>query len=143
MYRVVLDPFVMLRGLLNRRSPCACLLSDYSDRYRAVFSEDTIRAIRLLLVHPILIAAFPRLPRLGQSHLAQAFLAAERVPVERESDTSVFVAAARAAKVDFLVSEDPALLADQAAVGVPVLDSRAFLSLLDPDRFSCQGKGEM
>ena len=140
MYRVVLDPFVMLRGLLNRRSPCARLLSDYSDRYRAVFSEDTIRAIQLLLVHPILIAAFPRLARLSQSHLAQAFLAAECIPVERESDTSVFVAAARAAKVDFLVSEDPALLADQASVGVPVLDSRAFLSLLDPDRFFMPGE---
>jgi predicted nucleic acid-binding protein len=138
MYRVVLDPYIMLRGLLNRRGPCARLLFDYSDRYRAVFSEGTIRAIRMLVLHPFLVAAFPHLAHFSQSRLAQAFLPARLVQVESEPEVSIFVTTARAAQADFLVSEDPTLLANQATLGVPVIDARAFLSLLDPDFFPSQ-----
>ncbi len=39
MLHVVLDPVVMLRALINPHSPCGQLLSEYADRYRAVFSQ--------------------------------------------------------------------------------------------------------
>jgi predicted nucleic acid-binding protein len=135
MYRVVLDPFVMLRGLLNRYSPSARLLFDYSDRYRAVFSDETLRVMRILLLHPFLVAAFPRLADVSQSRLSTALLPAERVRLAEGHTGSVFIATAQAAHVDFLVSEDPALLENHASLGLQILDAAGFLTLLDPGLF--------
>ena len=135
MYRVVLDPVVMLRGLLNRASPCRYLLSDYADHYRAIFSNETVGAIRVLLAHPLLTVAFPPLSGLNVSSLAQTFLCAERVQLPRDPGDSVFVAVARVAQADFLVCEDRRLLARRDCLGVPVIQTCPFLALLDPDRF--------
>jgi len=136
MYRVVLDPVVILRGLLNPHSPCRRLLFDYAERYQAVFSDDTVRAIRFLVVHPILIVAIPPLAGVSQTRLSQVFLQASRVHVPPEPGVSVFVAAARAARADFLVCEDRRLLEQREQLGVPVIQARPFLALLDPDLFS-------
>ena len=135
MYRVVLDSVVMLRGLLNPASPCRYLLSDYADHYRAIFSDETVGVIRVLLEHPLLTVAFPPLSKLNVLSLTQAFLCAERVQLPRDSDDSIFVAVARVAQADFLVCEDRWLLARRDHLGVPVIQTRPFLALLDPDRF--------
>ena len=135
MYRVVLDPVVMLRGLLNPASPCRYLLSAYPDHYRAIFSKETVRVIRGLLVHPILTIAFPPLSRLNVSSLTQVFLCAERVQLPHDPGVNVFVAVARVAQADFLVCEDRWLLARRDCLGVPVIQTYPFLALLDPDRF--------
>ena len=136
MYRVVLDPVVVLRGLLNPHSPCRRLLFDYAERYQAIFSDDTVRAIRLLLVHPILVALIPPLAGVSPTRLSQVFLQAARVHVPPEPGVSAFVAAARAARADFLVCQDRRLLERREQLGVPVIQARSFLALLDPDLFS-------
>ena len=135
MYKVVLDPVVMLRGLLNPHSLCGPLFFDYADRYRAVFSDETVRATRVLLAHPIFLLAFPRLAKISPTRLSQVFLAAERVPIEPEPDVSVFVTTARVAQADYLICEDKLLWLTQGSFGVPAIRCQAFLSLLDPDRF--------
>jgi len=45
----------------------------------------------------------------------------------------VYIALARAARADYLVCEDQGLLSACQEHGIPVLDTRAFLALLDPD----------
>ena len=135
MLRVVLDPVVMLRGLLNPHSLCGRLLSDYSGRYRAVFSDDTVKTLRFLLVHPFLAGRFPSLLEIRPSRLAHIFQYAERVRVPTEPETSVFITLARSARADYLICEDHPLLSECRARGIPVLDTSAFLAMLDPDLY--------
>jgi predicted nucleic acid-binding protein len=135
MLRVVLDPVVMLRGLLNPHSLCSRLLSDHAERYCAIFSDDTIRALRFLLLHPFIVGRFPLLVEISPSKLARLFQYADRVRVPTEPEGSVFIALARAARADYLICEDEVLLSECHRQGIPVLNAHAFLTLLDPDLF--------
>ena len=135
MLRVVLDPVVMLRGLLNPYSLCGRLLFEYADRYRAVFSDNTLRVLRLLLLHPVIVVRLPALVKISPSRLARLFQCAERVRVPTEPDVNLHVALARAARADYLICEDQTLLSQCQDHGIPVLNTRAFLALLDPDLF--------
>ncbi len=131
MYRVVLDPVIMLRGLLNPHSACRLLLFDCADRYRAIFSDETIRLIHVLVLHPILVVCLPSLAKINHSRLARILLRAERVPTPAEQGNA-FVAVARTAQADYLVCEDHVLFARRDQLGVPVINAATFLSLLDP-----------
>jgi len=133
MLRVVLDPVVMLRGLLNPHSLCRYLLFDYADRYCAVFSDNTLRLLRLLLLHPFIAGRLPLLVKISPSRLARLLQYAETVRVPTEPDVNLYIALARAARADYLVCEDQGLLSACQEHGIPVLDTRAFLALLDPD----------
>ena len=135
MLRVVLDPAVMLRGLLNPHSPCRRLLFDYADRYRAVFSDNTLRLLRLLLLHPLIVVRLPLLVKISPSKLARLFQYAERVRVPIDPDVGVHIALARAARADYVICEDQNLLSQCQDHSIPVLNTRAFLALLDPDLF--------
>lgn len=97
MLRVVLDPVVMLRGLLNPHSLCSRLLFDYADRYCAVFSDNTLRLLRLLLLHPLIVCRLPLLVKISPSKLARLLQYAERVRVPTEPDVNLYIALARAA----------------------------------------------
>jgi len=135
MLHVVLDPVVMLRALINPHSPCGKLLSDYADRYRAVFSDDAIRALRYLVLHPFLAHRFPSLVEISPSRLGRLFQYADRVRVPAEPDAGIFISLSRAARVDYVICEDQVLLSECQSRGIPVLDTRGFLALLDPDLF--------
>jgi predicted nucleic acid-binding protein len=135
MLHVVLDPVVMLRALINPHSPCGKLLSDYADHYRAVFSDDTLRVLRFLLLHPLLVFRFPLLVEISPSKLARILQYADRVQAPTEPDVSVFITLARAAQADYVICEDQVLLSECQSQGIPVLDTTAFLALLDPDLF--------
>jgi predicted nucleic acid-binding protein len=133
MLHVVLDPVVMLRGLINPHSLCRHLLFDYADRYCAVFSDKTLALLRILLVHPFIAVRLPLLVKISPSRLTRLLQYAERVRVPTDPDVDVYIALARAARADYLVCEDQVLLSACQEHGIPVLDSRAFLALLDPD----------
>jgi predicted nucleic acid-binding protein len=135
MLRVVLDPVVMLRGLLNPHSVCRRLLSDYADRYRAIFSDNTLSLLRILLVHPFITGRLPALAKISPSRLARLLQYAEQVRVPTEPGVNVYIVLARAARADYLICEDQVLLSHCQDHGIPVLNTRAFLALLDPDLF--------
>jgi predicted nucleic acid-binding protein len=131
MLRVVLDPVVVLRGLLNPHSICSRLLSEYAYNFKVVVSEEIIRALILLCYHPTLIAKYRRLSKVEPTHAARLFLRAEKASLPADRDGNIFVATAIAAKVDYLVCEDQALLALRQKVKVPIIDTRAFIMLLE------------
>lgn len=131
MVRVVLDPVVVLRGLLNPHSICSSLLSEYAYHFKVVVSEEIIRALILLCYHPTLTARYPRLAKVDPPHVARLFLRAEKANLPADRDGNIFVATAIAAKVDYLVCEDQALLALRQKIKVPIIDTRAFIMLLE------------
>ena len=131
MRRVVLDLNVMLRGLLNPHSLCGALLHDYSDRYRAIFSAETLVMLNGFLIHPALVQAFPRLAHVSQRQLKSILLFAERVSLPQDHGLDISVATARAARADYLITESPGILPACQNQGIPTLNTRDFLALLD------------
>jgi predicted nucleic acid-binding protein len=135
MYRVVLDPIVMLRGLLNPHSICGDLLFEYADRYRAFFSNATVTIMRLLIYHPVVVIAFRQLIHTSSTQVERILLRAQRVRIPPGSPSNMFVAVACAAHADYVICEDEVIRAKCMEQNIPVLDSRSFLSLLAPERF--------
>ncbi len=131
MVRVVLDPVVLLRGLLNPHSICSSLLSEYAYHFKVVVSEEITKALILLCYHPTLVARYSRLSKVDPRHAARLFLRAEKANLQTDRNSNIFLATAIAAKVDYLVCEDQALLALRQKVKVPIIDTRAFIMLLE------------
>jgi predicted nucleic acid-binding protein len=130
MYRVVLDPIVILRGLINPYSICGTLLSDYAARYKAIFSAETGQALVFLPFHPMLIARFPRLAHLDPRQAGRLLARAEKVQIDHAVHPNVVVATAIAAQADYLICEDAQLLAAREKIPVPILSAAAFVALL-------------
>jgi len=87
------------------------------------------------ICHPFLVIRIPSLAKISSSRLARLLQYARRVRVPTEPDVSVFVALAHAARADYLICEDQVLLSQCQGRSIPVLNTRAFLALLDPDLF--------
>jgi len=132
MRRVVLDHLVLLRGLLNPHSICGRLLSEYAHRYKAVFSNSTVK-VYFLLYHPDLVAKYPRLSKVDPKQAGRLFARAQRVHIEAAQHKNAFIAAAIAAQADYLVCEDASLLALQGKIEIPIIDTRAFIALLETE----------
>lgn len=136
MYRVVFDPIVMLRGLLNPHSICGLLFFEYADRYRVLFSDDTVRAVQYLIYHPFVVMAIVNLTKIRPARVARILLRAQRVSIPDDfavPHESIFVTLARAARADYFVCADPKYLDKRDQLGVPVLDVASFLSLVEPN----------
>jgi len=133
MYRIVLDPIVILRGLINPHSICGSLLSKYARRYKAIFSPQAGLALIYLPFHPMLIAKYPRLGRLEPRQSGRLYARAEKVQLDSMPHPNIFVATAMAAKVDYLISEDAQLLAMADKIAISILSAAAFVALLESE----------
>ena len=131
MLRVVLDHAVLLRGLINPYSPCGSLLSDYSYRYRAIFSEATRRALLLLPFNPVLIVKHPHLRKVDPKRASRLAARAEMINLPPGDFDSAVIATALAARVDYIVSEDPVVLDYHDRVDIPIVDAQTFIMLLE------------
>ena len=129
MFRVVLDHAVLLRGLINPHSPCGSLLSKHSYRYRAIFSEETRRALLVLQLHPVLLAKHPHLLKINPRRAGRLAARAETVRLPSDRFDSAVIATALAARVDYIVSEDPALLDYHDRVDIPIVDAQTFINV--------------
>ena len=136
MYRVVLDPIVMLRGLLNPHSICGCLFFDYADRYRAFFSDATVSALHLLIYNPFVVMALTHLTKTNPRQVERLLLRAERVRIPKDLRGNIFVAVALTAHADYVICEDAVIRAKCKERAVPVLTASEFVSLLAPEHFS-------
>ena len=131
MVRVVLDPVVVLRGLLNPHSICSTLLAEYAHRFKVVLSAETMRALTVLCYHPILRAKYSRLSKVDPRDAGRLLLRADKVNLPADRSDNIFIATAIAAEADYLVCEDQALLAWRKKIQIPIIDTRAFILLLD------------
>jgi putative PIN family toxin of toxin-antitoxin system len=133
MVKVVLDTVIFVRCLINPRSRWGSLVFDYRDRYRLVVSRPVLDEILEVLDRPVLSKKFRFV--LGRDKATVlAFLAKAEI-VRREHAPSAshdpkddkFLATAKAARADFLVSEDQDLLVLGAYEGTRIVDTATFL----------------
>ncbi|MEW5986442.1 MAG: putative toxin-antitoxin system toxin component, PIN family [Chloroflexota bacterium] len=116
MIRAVLDTNVFLRALINPHSYCGRLLTEFVDQYELVLSPAIIREVLEVLQRPRLLAKLPQITQIDVVRLITLFEGAHvidppEVPsVSRDPKDDMFLACARLANANYLITEDKDLL---------------------------------
>lgn len=137
MVRAVLDTVVFIRCLLNPASRWGTLVFDHRDRYRLIVSEPVVEEIVEVLDRPVLAQKFRfvvgRNTEAVLAVLAEAEVAriGDVPPISRDPKDDKFIATARAARADYLVSEDADLLVLREYEGTRIVNAATFLHLLE------------
>lgn len=139
MVRVVFDTVVFVRALLNRRSQWSRLVFDRGANYRLLVSPETLQEALQVLHRPELVRRFTKFPGRDAAALIDLLHLAEVVDVDlgafprvcRDPKDDKFLATARAADAQYLVSEDEDLLVLREYEGRLIINAESFLGVLD------------
>jgi putative PIN family toxin of toxin-antitoxin system len=121
--RAVFDTNVFLRALINPHSRCGRLVDEFVDDYELVLSPAIIREILEVLHRPRLRDKFPQITQLDIVRIIALFEGARvvepgQVPsVPRDPADDKFLACAKMAEAEYLVTEDKDLLVLEAYEG--------------------------
>lgn len=136
MLRVVFDTVVFIRSLINPHSTYGDLVFAYYRRYRLFLSRPVLTEILEVLRRPELTRKYRRLRELDTRRVIDILKQAEVVnvgeipTVSRDPKDDKFLATARAAGAQYLVSEDKDLLDLEEYEGVKIVDVATFLRIL-------------
>src|SRR5688500_15252838 len=113
MYRVVFDTVVFVRALINPYSVCGrAVFLDSITHYRLYVSQPILIEILEVLRRPELTRKFRHIAEMDANRVldilrsADVVEPAEMIATSRDVKDDKFLAAAKAAGADFLVSED-------------------------------------
>lgn len=139
MSTVVLDTVIFIRALLNPHGFSGRLLFEYSNDYRLVLSLQLIEEILEVLGRREIIERFhlrqTNLPeamaRLIKSINSAEIIEIDEIPaISRDPKDDKFLATAKTANADYLVSADKDLLDLKRYKGVEIIDAETFLRIL-------------
>ncbi|MBI5668638.1 MAG: putative toxin-antitoxin system toxin component, PIN family [Chloroflexi bacterium] len=137
--RVIFDTQIFLRSVINRYSACGRLVFDQSSDYE-LFTTDKIDAEVLeVLSRSSLRIKFPQITDQTVQLIKLLLEQAHRVsinpdnvePVCRDPKDDIFLACAKVAQADYLVSEDNDLLVLQQYHNTKIVNVAAFLNVLE------------
>ena len=140
MIKAVFDTNVFLRALINPHSRCGRLLDEFADDYALVLSPAIVREVLEVLHRPRLRAKFPRIAQLDVARIIALFEQADVVePQEvpsvcRDPHDDKFLACARAAGAEYLVTEDKDLLVLGTYEGTRICQPAEFIAQLEAGR---------
>ncbi len=143
MLKVVLDTVIFVRALLNPHSFSGRLLFEYLSDYRFFLSPSLIEEILEVLRRKEIIERFHmrqyNYPQ-AISHLIKSMGRAEiikinKIPaISRDAKDDKFLATAKAAKADYLVSADKDLLDLKVYEDIKIINAEIFLKLLEEQK---------
>jgi putative PIN family toxin of toxin-antitoxin system len=140
MIRAVFDTNVFLRALINPHSRCGLLLDEFADDYELVLSPAIIREVMEVLHRPRLRAEFPQIAQLDMARIIALFEQAHVVEprdvpsISRDPQDDKFLACARSAGAEYLVTEDKDLLVLEEYQGTRICQPTEFIALLETGR---------
>jgi putative PIN family toxin of toxin-antitoxin system len=141
--KAVLDTQIFLRAAINSRSACAKLSPKHWRGYYTLYISDAVEAeITDVLNRPGLRAKFPQITDLIVADMINTIHEyGQRVqpeqPIEavsRDPKDDMFLACAKAAQADYLVSEDNDLLVIGQHHTTQIVNVAAFLAVLEKRR---------
>ena len=138
--RAIFDTNVFLRAWINPRSRCGRLLDEFAEDYELILSPAIIREILEVLHRPRLRAKFPQITQLDVARIISLFEGARVVepedvpPVSRDPADDKFLACAKLAKADYLVTEDKDLLVLEEYADSRICRPAEFIQLLETRR---------
>lgn len=140
MPRVVFDTVIFVRALINPHSFCGRLLFEYFNDYHLILSSQLIEEILEVLGREEIVRRFHlrqvNLPE-AMARLIKSFAGAEIVrignipAISRDPKDDKFLATARAADADYLVSADKDLLDLKKYEGIKIISAEIFLQILE------------
>lgn len=136
MLRIVFDTVVFVRGLINPHSRWGHVVFTHDPQYRLFLSQPVILEILDVLRRPELTRKFRSLRGMDVARIIEILGQAEivEVPVipvvSRDEKDDKFLATARAAGADYLITEDEDLLVIGEYEGVRIIDAAMFLKIL-------------
>jgi putative PIN family toxin of toxin-antitoxin system len=142
MIRAVFDTNVFLRALINPHSRCGRLLDEFADDYELALSPAVIREVLEVLHRPRLRAKFPQIAQLDMARIIALFEQAYVVeprdvpPVSRDPQDDKFLACARSAGAEYLVTEDKDLLVLEEYEGTRICQPTEFIARLEAGRWT-------
>ena len=137
MIRAVFDTNVFLRALINPHSRCGRLLDEFADDYELVLSPAIVREILEVLHRPRLRAKFPQITQIDIGRVITLFeqtavVEPQDVPaISRDPDDDKFLACARLAEAEYLVTEDKDLLVLENYEGTRICQPAEFIMMLE------------
>ncbi len=135
--KVVFDTVVFVRSLINPYSRWGSAVFRHADYYTLFLSRPILEEILDVLRRPELTRKFRSLEQmdtarvieiLGQARVVEV---AEMPRASRDPKDDKFLATARAAGAEYLLSEDQDLLVLGEYEGVKIVDTTAFLRVLE------------
>jgi putative PIN family toxin of toxin-antitoxin system len=133
---VVFDTMVFVRALLNPYGIWGRLIHTYGDAYTLYLSQPVLHEIVEVLARPEIIRKYQTRGRDPSALLAILsrvdLIELDAIPaVCRDPKDDKFLATARAAGAQYLVSEDQDLLVLKEYEGTQIIDATTFLRILD------------
>ena len=140
MLKVVFDTVVFVRSLINPHSRWGRTVFTYSHRCRLFLSYPVLTEILEVLKRPELTSKFRSLRNMDMTRVIEILGQAEVVEItqiptaSRDVKDNKFLATAGAAGADYLVTEDEDLLVLVEYEGVKIVDTAAFLAILELEK---------
>ena len=138
--RVVFDTVVFVRALINPRGMWGRLVFEHHQDYHLFLSAPVTREILDVVGRPAIARKFRSLRGFDLTRVLQILEHADHVevahipPVTRDPKDDKFLATARAAAAEYLVTEDQDLLVLEQHEGVRIVDAATFLAILNQGR---------
>lgn len=137
MIKVVFDTVVFVRSLINPYSWWGKIIFEYSNNYRLFVSKPVLKEIFEVLQRPELTSLFSSLKDFDKDRVIQIISQAEavRIPnvarVSRDINDDFFIATAKAANAQYLVSADRDLLDIKEYEGIEIIDAQTFIKIIE------------
>lgn len=137
MHKVILDTVVFVRALINPRSIWGRVIFEYFSEYHLIVSEDLVIEVLEVLRRPEITAKFRSIQGRDMNRILEIISEAEVVgispipKISRDIKDDIFLATAKAANVDYLVSEDWDLLTLVEYEGTQIINAETFLQILE------------
>ena len=136
--KVVIDTQIFLRAAINRNSLPAKLLFDMKDKYELVVSQSIVDEIEDVLNRPKIRKKFDSLTDEVVETVTTLLSETEQVnppevpEVSRDPKDDKFLACAKSAKAQYVVSEDNDLLVLNPYEDIKIVNALDFLYVLQP-----------
>lgn len=141
MLKVVFDTVVFVRSLINPRSNSGKVVFQYSSAYRLFVSKPVVIEILEVINRSEVTMLFSTLENLDRKKVVDIISQAEVVEaysipkISRDIKDDKFLATAKAANADYLVSEDRDLLDLKEYEGIKIVDIKTFIRILSGKEF--------
>lgn len=137
MLKAVLDTVVFVRCLMRPMGIWGSLVVVPIDRYRLIVSESVVNEILEVLQRPEVKSKFHPFPAMHYERVLDVIGEAEVVSLpalpaaSRDPKDDKFLATARAANADYLITEEEGLLVVSEYEGTRIVTARDFLDILE------------
>lgn len=137
MLKVVFDTVIFVRSLINPLGKFGKVVFQYSSAYRLFVSKPVVIEILEVINRPEVTVLFRTLEKLDKKRVIEIISQAEVVEifdipnVSGDTKDDKFLATAKAANADYLVSEDRDLLTLVEYEGTQIVNAETFLRILE------------